>query len=67
MPFHEKLLKIFGDHVMFRPQPSKIKKLFIDISLKRKWTPYTTEEKVRFDLDLEIKDKYIINEFYDNL
>lgn len=65
IPFQEKLLKILGDNVMFHPQMLKLRKLIIDISKKGGWTPFTTEDKVRFDLDLYLKERYILSDYYD--
>lgn len=65
IPFQEKLLKILGDSVMFHPQFSKIRHLLIEIAKKGKWTAFTTEEKVRFDLDLHLRERYLLTDYYD--
>lgn len=59
LPFTEKLLKIFGDGPMFVPLDIRYRKMILDISIQCRWTPLTTESKVRADLDRHLKDRYL--------
>ena len=59
LPFTEKLLKIFGDGPMFVPLDIRFRKMILDISIQCRWTPLTTETKIRADLDQQLKDRYL--------
>ncbi len=63
MPFQRKLLAIFGDHVLFKPYPLKIRQVFIDVARKSKWTPITSEYKVDNDINMYVADLGIKQEF----
>lgn len=63
LPFHDKLLKIFGDKVMFHPMFHKFRMMILEISRKRGWNPLTTEAKVAMDLELDIKEKMVLDVF----
>lgn len=63
LPFQRKLLLIFGDSVMFHPMDMRFRKLILDISKERHWTPMTTESKVLLDLDVSIKERYLFEMF----
>lgn len=49
-PFNELLLKIMGDHEMIIPFNKKIRKEIIELATECKWTPVTSENKVKSDL-----------------
>jgi hypothetical protein len=49
-PFNELLLKIMGDHEMIIPFNIKTRKEIIELAKECKWTPVTTENKVKSDL-----------------
>lgn len=66
LPFTKKLLLIFGDHVLIKPMAIAFRKMILDIAQKRNFTPLTSEEKVRFFLDLDIKERYLM-EVYSRL
>lgn len=59
LPFTEKLLKIFGDGPMFIPLDIRFRKMILDISIQCRWTPLTTEAKLRADLDQHLKERYL--------
>lgn len=59
LPFYRKLLLIFGDNIMIQPMDIRFRKLILDISRKRKWTPFTTEDKILQDLNLDIHERYL--------
>lgn len=66
LPFTRKLLMIFGDHVMFKPLDIRFRRLILDTAVKRKWTPLTTESKIRADLDLDVRERFLL-EVYDKI
>lgn len=47
LPFLRNLLMVFGDKNQIHPQKHNVRKTVLDISIKNKWTPYTTLDKVR--------------------
>lgn len=47
LPFHKSLLLIFGDKHQIEPGDRKLRQKVYDISVKSKWTPLTTMERVR--------------------
>ena len=59
LPFLRKLLLIFGDSVMIQPMDIRFRRLILDISRNRRWTPLTTESKVMQDLDFDVKERYL--------
>lgn len=59
MPFLEKLLLIFGDKVLIQPFDIRVRRLLVEIAKNREWTPYTTESKVNYCIDLDIKEPYL--------
>jgi len=59
LPFCKKLLLIFGDKVLIQPSDIKLRKTIVDIAVKRKWTPMTTEAKMMLDFELEIKEPLV--------
>ena len=61
LPFIRQFLFLFGDHVMFQPTDIRFRKLLLEISRNRRWTPLTTESKVRLDLDVELKERYLFD------
>lgn len=65
LPFNEKLLKIFGDHVMFQPMDIRFRRMVYDVSVERRWTPFTTIAKMNMDVELTFKDKFMAMVFRD--
>lgn len=51
LPFNKTLLLIFGDKVMFKPEPMKIRKKIYDILLSRNINPMTSDETIRIILE----------------
>lgn len=66
LPFIRQLLFLFGDHGMFQPTDIRFRKTILEISRTRRWTPLTTEAKVKLDLDVELKERYLF-ELYKSL
>lgn len=66
IPFTRKLLLIFGDHVLIQPMDIKFRKLIQEIAVKRNFHPLMTEENLRMQLDLGIKERYLF-ELYNKL
>lgn len=60
LPFNKKLLYIFGDKTFIKPSDIRLRLQILETSIKRKWTPATTKEKILFDLDLDIKEPYVL-------
>lgn len=63
LPFTRKLLLLFGDKVMFHPVDAKFRRMILDISVNKKWTPLTTDAKVLFDISNELKEPYLVDVF----
>lgn len=63
LPFHRKLLLIFGDRYLIKPMAGKIRDAILDCSEKRHWTPLTTEDKVKLDLSIDFRDPVHIQVF----
>lgn len=61
IPFTRKLLLVFGDSILIQPMDIKFRKMIVDIANNRKWTSLTTDEKVRLDLNLDLKDRYLFD------
>ncbi len=61
LPFLKMLLMIFGDHVLIKPMPLKLRTLILEIAQKRNWHALTTQEKVVFDLTRDLKEAYVID------
>ena len=59
LPFLEKLLMVFGDKIMIVPADIRIRRLLLEIAKNREWTPYTTEAKVNYFIDADIKELYL--------
>lgn len=57
LPFNRKLLLIFGDRYLIKPI-IPLRKLVLDVAESSKWTPATTEEKVKFDFERAVRDPY---------
>jgi hypothetical protein len=63
LPFHRKLLMIFGDRYLIKPMAGKIREAILECADKRHWTPLTTEDKVKLDLGIDFKDPMHIQVF----
>lgn len=59
IPFYPMTLYVFGDKSLIMPQPMSLRKLLIDISVKRKWTPFTTMDKIKFDIENDVKEHMV--------
>lgn len=46
MPFNAITLQIFGDKVMFKPMLPSIKKVFIEMAKRERWTIVTTKSRI---------------------
>ena len=66
LPFTRKLLMIFGDHVLIKPMDIKYRRLILEVGRNNKWTPLTTEAKIRMDMDRQIMEKFLI-QVYDRV
>jgi len=60
LPFNRRLLLVLGDKILIHPNEYKLRKLIYDISIKRNWTPMTTNDKINQDFELEIKELYVL-------
>lgn len=63
LPFTRKLLLTLGDRNFIKPSSAQLKKSIFEIATKRRWTTHTTEEKVSFDLNNDIKEPYVVHWF----
>ena len=60
LPFNKTLLMIFGDKSLIHPNIYKLRQQILECSVKRNWTPYTTYAKMIADLEIEIKEPYVL-------
>lgn len=60
LPFIKKLLRVFGDKILIQPSDYKLRKLILDISVSRSWSPMTTESKINQDFSLDIKEPFVL-------
>ena len=61
LPFHRKLLLIFGDSSLIKPMPMVLRKEILDISIRYNWSPLTTSDKITLDTGLAIKDPFTLS------
>lgn len=59
LPFNRKLLMVFGDRVSICPSDIKLRRLVMDIAVKRQWNPMTTISKIDLDFQVEIMEPYV--------
>lgn len=60
LPFNKTLLMLFGDKSLIHPNIFKLRQQIMECSIKRNWTPYTTHAKMIADLEIEIKEPYVL-------
>ena len=58
-----RLLLAFGDKVLIKPGPLPLRRQLLETSVKRHWLPVTTEAKVMMDLELDVRDPYMLSIF----
>lgn len=51
LPFNSLTLQVFGDNEVFKPMLRPIKELIIKIAKESKWSPLTTRDKIKFNLN----------------
>ncbi len=61
LPFHRKLLLIFGDKSLIKPMSMILRKQILDISVAYDWKPNTTMEKINLNIGLAIKDPFTLS------
>lgn len=61
IPFHRRFLYVYGDHVLFSPWSSKLRLQIFEIAKKYEWNYATTEEKIRLNLDIALKDRFLFD------
>lgn len=61
LPFSKKILLIMGDHTLIKPMPTTLRKSILESSVKRNWTPMSTDEKIRIDLGFDIRDPFALS------
>lgn len=61
LPFTKKLLAIFGDKILIRPMDMKLRRLILATAKNRSWLPTTTEDKISYDLNLDIKEPFVLD------
>jgi len=59
VPFREDFLQIFGDNEFFRPADKKLRQDILDIALKYRWNPSTTDEKIKYGVN-QLKNPYAL-------
>lgn len=60
LPFLRKLLLVFGDRVLISPGLYKLREQIIEIAHKRHWLPSTTESRIMQELELDIKEPFVV-------
>lgn len=63
LPFQRKLWMVFGDKILIHPADLKFSRMIHDIAQANRWTSMTTPDKVMFDLDKDLKDRYLFDVF----
>lgn len=63
LPFLKKLLFIFGDRVLIKPGPLTMRNQILETAKARNWNAMTTNDKVRVDLSLDVRDPYFLSVF----
>ena len=58
LPFYERLLYFFGDNVMFAPHSITLRRQVLNLSRSKRWTPHTSELKIKDNLRTELRDIY---------
>lgn len=61
LPFHRKLLLVFGDKVLIHPSDYKLRRLIVDIATRRHWTSMAGQDKMMLDFELEIKEPFVLD------
>jgi hypothetical protein len=59
VPFREDFLQIFGDNEFFRPADRKLRQEILDIAVKYRWSPVTTDEKIKYGIN-QLKNPYAL-------
>lgn len=59
LPFHRKLLLVFGDKSLISPMPLVFRLKIIETAKKRHWTPLTTMDKMNLELGLDFTDPFM--------
>lgn len=57
LPFYKPLLYLFGDHSLIRPTSPSLRRLILEISRQRQWTPMTQWSTVRMHLESNFPDQ----------
>lgn len=60
LPFHRKLLWVFGDKHQIMPMALSLRKLIYKIAEDRHWTPFTTLDKVNMDIKLDVREPFVL-------
>lgn len=63
LPFHKKLLFVFGDKYEIKPGPKGLRDEVYRVSVERNWTPATTLDKVKLDVSVAVMDPAIVAMF----
>jgi hypothetical protein len=63
LPFYANLLVVFGDNAMFKPADIKIRTMITELAIRKEWTPFTTADKIKHDVNTYIPDKYLVSMF----
>lgn len=59
VPFMEMFLKVFGDHVLFKPLDIRFRRMILDVAVLRNWTSLTTREKCLYNLKHDLKEPFL--------
>jgi hypothetical protein len=62
LPFNRPLLYIFGDSSMIVPTGLKIRRTILELAKTQRWTPITSVQRVRMDLQKQFKDDPLLND-----
>lgn len=63
LPFSRKLLCIFGDKYMYQPIDLGFRRSILDVGVKCKWNPTTSERKISEDYSREVKERMLVDVF----
>lgn len=56
LPWQRMLVLALGDRHYVKPMDIKIRRLIMEIAQTKRWTPHTTAEKIRNDINVGVKD-----------
>jgi hypothetical protein len=60
IPFYKKTMLLFGDKYLIHPTDIRIRRQIVEIADKYHWTALTTEAKIMADMNIAIKEPFVL-------